>query len=211
MKVPFSQQATAMALCALSWMPMAQAFQCRPPTLATRIWSNEITSSLHATEEKSFVDSAQDVLQTSIRIVQESQKDGASFTQLMANVLAGDYDAKVIGAKIDEEIQQSPCVMFTWERSPSCVKALEAFEQMGITSQVKVVRLDDPWDQGNPVRAEIGKRVGKSSVPMIFIGGKYVGGFDAGVSDEAPGIQSMAFRGTLRPALEEAGIKLSTS
>jgi hypothetical protein len=70
------------------------------------------------------------------------------------------------------------------------------------------------------VRAEIGKRVGRSSVPMIFIGGDYVGGYDGGLDDndksdnnkysKAPGIQTMAFRGTLRPALEAAGIKLPT-
>jgi hypothetical protein len=40
---------------------------------------------------------------------------------------------------------------------------------------------------------------------MIFIGGNYVGGFDGSV--EAPGIQTMAFQGTLRPALEAAGVK----
>jgi glutaredoxin-related protein len=79
---------------------------------------------------------------------------------------------------------------------------------MGILNQVKIVRLDDPWDKGNPVRAEIGKRVGRSSVPMIFIGGEYVGGFDGGVSDKSPGIQTMAFQGTLRPTLEAAGVKL---
>jgi glutaredoxin len=75
--------------------------------------------------------------------------------------------------------------MFVWERSPSCV----------IANQVKVVPLDDPWDKGNPVRAEIGKRVGRSSVPMIFIGGKFVGGFDGGVSDEAPGYKPWRSKG----------------
>jgi glutaredoxin-related protein len=165
--------------------------------------------SLRATEDDtSFLEGIQATLKTSLRIAQESRAQGYDFRQLLANVLAGEYDAEPIRKQINQDIQQSPCVMFVWERSPSCAKALQAFEQMGIEKQVRVVRLDDPWDKGNPVRAEIGKRVGRSSVPMIFIGGNYVGGFDGGVSDEAPGIQNMAFKGTLRPALEAAGVKL---
>ena len=63
------------------------------------------------------------------------------------------------------------------------------------------VRLDDPWEKGNPIRAELGKMVGRSSVPCIFIGGKYVGGYDGGVGDDSPGILEMAFKGTLREKL----------
>jgi hypothetical protein len=48
--------------------------------------------------------------------------------------------------------------------------------------------------------------VGKSSVPAIFLGGKYVGGFDSGVDNmESPGILEMAFKGTLRDELKEVG------
>jgi glutaredoxin-related protein len=56
------------------------------------------------------------------------------------------------------------------------------------------------------MRAELGKMVGRSSVPAIFIGGKYVGGFDSGVDNmESPGILEMAFKGTLREKLKEVG------
>jgi glutaredoxin-related protein len=67
------------------------------------------------------------------------------------------------------------------------------------------VRLDDPWEKGNPIRAELGKMVGRSSVPCIFIGGKYVGGYDGGVGDDSPGILEMAFKGTLREKLVAVG------
>jgi glutaredoxin-related protein len=127
-----------------------------------------------------FVDSIQQGLQTSLRILRESHAGGYGIKQIMANILAGDYDETEINAKIDAYIQNSPCVMFTWQRSPSCVQATEAFASIGILNQVQIVRLDDPWNEGNPVRAQIGKRVGRSSVPMIFIGGEYVGGFDGG-------------------------------
>ena len=165
---------------------------------------------LKAAEETSFLDGIVENLQTSLRIFQESNAQGYDFKQTLANVLAGDYDAAAIQAQIDADIASAPCVMFTWERSPSCVKAVQAVEVMGLadSDQVKIVRLDDPWDEGNPIRAELGKRVGRTSVPIIFIGGEYVGGFDGGVSDAAPGIQSMAFQGTLRPKLEQAGVKL---
>ena len=93
--------------------------------------------------------------------------------------------------------------MFTWEKSPSCVKAIEAFDDMGV--EYKVVPLDNPWSEGNPMRAELGKLVGRTSVPFVFIEGKYVGGYDGGLSDEAPGLVKMAFMGTLRNQLSAAG------
>lgn len=165
-------------------------------------------SILKAAEEGSLVDGIVQKWQSALRIAQESNAKGYDFKQTLANVLAGDYDKAAIQAQIDADVASGPCVMFTWERSPSCVKAIEALEVMGIADQVKIVRLDDPWDQGNPIRAELGLRVGRTSVPAIFIGGEYVGGFDGGVSDVAPGIQKMAFQGTLRPKLVQAGLKL---
>ena len=125
----------------------------------------------------------------------------------MANVLAGEYDGAEIQSLIEEQIKSAPCVMFTWERSPACVQAKKAMKLMGILDQVVEFPLDKPWAEGNPIRAELGKKVGRSSVPSIFIGGKYVGGFDGGVSDDAPGIQAMAFQGKLRPALQAAGVE----
>lgn len=93
--------------------------------------------------------------------------------------------------------------MFTWESSPSCKKAVEAFETTN--ANVKIIRLDDPWSEGNRIRAALGRKVGRSSVPCVFIGGEYVGGFDGGVGDEAPGMVALAFKGTLRGMLDDAG------
>jgi len=165
--------------------------------------------SLSTTSDSTPLDDIQKDLQMRWRIFQESNKQGYGFKQNMANVLAGEYNQDATLSKVRELIGSAPCVMFTWERSPSCVKAAEAFETMGVFDQIKIVRLDDPWSEGNPLRAELGKMVGRSSVPLIFIDGKYVGGFDGGVSEEAPGIQTMAFQGKLRPTLEAAGISFS--
>ena len=93
--------------------------------------------------------------------------------------------------------------MFTWQSSPSCKKAVEAFKLMN--ADVKIVRLDGPWSEGNPKRAILGKKVGRTSVPFVFINGKYIGGFDGGKNDDAPGMVDLAFQGKLRPMLLEAG------
>lgn len=142
-------------------------------------------------------------LQMRWKIFQDSNEKGYNFKQSMANVLAGEYDQEKARKEVEELSVSAPCVIFAWQASPSCKKAFEQLDKAGV--QYKVVRLDDPWDEGNALRAELGKMVGRSSVPAIFIGGKYVGGFDGGVSDEAPGILDMAFKGTLRPMLEVAG------
>jgi len=93
--------------------------------------------------------------------------------------------------------------MFTWESSPACKKAIEYCEVIGVTP--KLVRLDDPWSEGNPQRAALGRLTGKSSVPSIWVGGTYIGGCDDGPSDAAPGLVKLALKGELRPALESAG------
>jgi glutaredoxin len=95
--------------------------------------------------------------------------------------------------------------MYTWESSPSCKKAIEAFEI--INANVKIVRLDDPWTEGNPIRAVLGRKIGRSSVPFIFINGKYIGGYDGGIEDDndASGMLNLAFQGKLRDMLNDAG------
>ena len=87
--------------------------------------------------------------------------------------------------------------------SPACKKALKLIAETG--AQPKIVRLDDPWSEGNPKRAALGRLTGKSSVPSIWVGGEYIGGCDDGPTDVAPGLVPMAFRGTLREKLDAAG------
>lgn len=139
----------------------------------------------------------------SLRIAQESSADGAGFKQIVASVLAGDYDASSVNGNIDSLINSAPCVMFIWEASPSCKSAISSMEKTG--AEVKLVRLDDPWDEGNKMRAELGKRTGKTSVPSVWIEGKYVGGYDGGVGEESPGLVDLAFSGLLLEKLKSAG------
>jgi glutaredoxin 3 len=144
-----------------------------------------------------------DTVTKTYNIFQTARGDGYDFKQSVAIAMAGEYDADAVKAEIQEQINSAPCVMFTWEASPACKKAIKYLDVAG--AKYKIVRLDDPWESGNPIRAELGKMVGRSSVPCIFIGGEYVGGFDGGVGEESPGILEMAFKGTLREKLMAVG------
>ena len=162
------------------------------PTLALKAESSE----------NSFLDT----VQTSFKIAQESNAAGYGFKQILADVLAGEYyDKEAISASIEDTISSAPCVMYTWESSPSCKKAVEAFEVIG--AKPKIVRLDDPWEDGNPVRAMLGRKVGRTSVPFVFVGGNYIGGYDGGLegNSDASGMVDLAFQGKLRDMLAEAG------
>jgi glutaredoxin len=185
-----------------------------------------------------------DTIQTSFKIAMESNGEGYGFKQVVADVLAGEFDRDAVSQTIEETVASAPCgkslcravlrrykqftnafishrafcgrshlfhfpstttVMYTWESSPSCKKAVEAFAVTG--AQPKIVRLDDPWEEGNPVRATLGRMVGRTSVPFVFVGGTYIGGFDGGLegNPDASGMVDLAFQGKLREMLNEAG------
>ena len=55
--------------------------------------------------------------------------------------------------------------------------------------------VDQPWSDGNPIRSALGRKVGRTSVPAIFIDGVYIGGCEDGPSDAAPGLVPLAFQG----------------
>jgi glutaredoxin len=126
--------------------------------------------------------------------------------QALADALAGN-----IGVAAEDEIlanclkmaSSEPVFIFTWSNSPACKKAREALDLIGAKYGVK--ELDKPFEEGNPIRAVLGRHVGRPSVPIVFIGGKYVGGYSDGPNDMAPGLITLAFTGKLRPLLAEAG------
>ncbi|KAL9180404.1 hypothetical protein ACHAXT_008374 [Thalassiosira profunda] len=188
----------ALLFCIINLSIVCDAFS--PAMRSVRIVTPSETSllTLFATDD-SFVDT----LTKRYEIFQDSRGAGYGFKQNMASVIAGEYDAVEVQQKIQEDIDSAPCVMFTWEASPSCKQAIKYLDIAG--ANYKIVRLDDPWSEGNKVRAELGKMVGRSSVPCIFMGGKYVGGFDGGVGEESPGLVEMAFKGTLRDKLKGVG------
>ncbi|KAL7534521.1 hypothetical protein ACHAXR_009739 [Thalassiosira sp. AJA248-18] len=185
----------------VSFLLSCDAFVTVTPSLrvATLSTPSQLASSAADDESNSFIDTVTQRFQ----LFQKSKEDGYDFKQSTAIAIAGEYDYAEIQNKIEEAVKSAPCVMFTWEASPACKKAIKYLDIAG--ASYKIVRLDDPWSEGNPIRAELGKKVGRSSVPSIFMGGEYVGGFDGGVGDDSPGILEMAFKGTLREKLQEVG------
>jgi len=100
--------------------------------------------------------------------------------------------------------------MYTWESSPSCKKAVEVlFDIIQLNAKnVKIVVLDPSTSKGNIIRAVLGRKVKRSSVPFIFIDGNYIGGYDGGIDDDdndASGMVNLAFQGKLRDMLTAAG------
>ena len=141
--------------------------------------------------------------QKAYSIFQASKAEGFDTKQSIADAIAGEYDRDAVTAEVTAAASSAPLVLFTWDSSPACKKALKYIEETGVSPSI--VRLDDPWDKGNVMRAALGRLTGKSSVPSIWIGGEYIGGCDDGPSDAAPGLVPMAFRGTLQAKLEAAG------
>ena len=180
-----------------------EAFTSPQPSQTTRAIRLASDTRLFSEDPASFIDNIVNSVTKGYGTFQKAKGEGYDFKQSVAIALAGDYDEEAVKSKIQDEIDSAPVVMFTWEASPACKKAIKYLDVAG--AKYKVVRLDDPWSEGNPIRAELGKRVGRSSVPCIFIGGNYVGGFDGGVGEASPGILEMAFKGTLREKLGEVG------
>mmetsp|Transcript_26192 Transcript_26192/g.62036 ORF Transcript_26192/g.62036 Transcript_26192/m.62036 type:complete len:205 (-) Transcript_26192:154-768(-) len=141
--------------------------------------------------------------QAAFSIFQKSKAEGLDFKQSVADAIAGEYDREAITAEVQAAASASPLVLFTWESSPACKKALKLLAETGAVPTI--VRLDAPWSEGNVRRAALGRLTSKSSVPSIWIGGQYVGGCDDGPSDDAPGLVPLAFRGTLFDKLQAAG------
>ena len=97
-------------------------------------------------------------------------KEGDNFKQALADAMAGaSYNVMDANHKIDALIDSAPCVVFSWTVSPFSTRAKKLLDQIGCT--YKAVELNQPWSEGNPIRAALGRRVGRTSVPMVFVGG----------------------------------------
>jgi len=141
----------------------------------------------------------------SLEIVKRSLRQKDSFSQTLADLIAGDeFDEEQVWNDAMRLANSSPVVIFGWKASLYSKKALKLLNSIGVNPVVSY--LDDPWSEGNPVRAVLGRRFGRASVPFIFIQGKFIGGCEDGPSAAAPGLIPLAFRGVLLPMLRNAGL-----
>jgi len=116
--------------------------------------------------------------------------------------LAGDYDKSAVKDRLDSLIanEGSSCLMLSFTTWPFCVKAKEVLD--GKNAKYTVVELDTDID-GKAIRAEMADLLDRTSVPAIWIGGKFVGGCNDGPMG---GIIKLEESGSLDGLLKSAGV-----
>ncbi|MBE8189757.1 MAG: glutaredoxin [Candidatus Thioglobus sp.] len=62
-------------------------------------------------------------------------------------------------------------IIYCSDGCPFCQAAYKLLENEGIAFQKKYIKNQNDWD-------EVMEKTGKSTVPQIFLNGKYIGGFD---------------------------------
>jgi glutaredoxin len=143
-----------------------------------------------------------------------SQKGAlASFKQYVASSIAGKYDEAEVKQSILSEVNKSPVVMYSFTTCPYCIKAKKLLiEDLGVKN-LKVIELDIDREVGFPIRAELGKLTGRTSVPSVWVGGNFIGGCGdgptmiekAGIMETKGGLVALQAEGQLVTMLSKAG------
>lgn len=117
----------------------------------------------------------------------------------LVKTLAGDYDAVAVRSRIDNLVKTNNVLMLSFTTCPYCIKAKQVLDAK--SSKYTVVELNEDPD-GKAIRAELADRVGRSSVPAIWIGGEFVGGCNDGPMG---GIVQLQEQGKLDGMLKKVG------
>lgn len=122
---------------------------------------------------------------------------GRAFKQFVADVVAGDYDEPRVTERVrafvnDDAMTGAPVSMYSFTTCPFCRRAKDLLDERGV--EYVSVELDElPGNEGNEIRAVLGKLTGRTSVPSIFVKGRFVGG----CNDGSPGLFPLVERGEL--------------
>jgi glutaredoxin 3 len=126
---------------------------------------------------------------------------GSNFKQWIADIVAGDFDEKVTSEKIESFVSTNPVAIYSFTTCPFCRRAKDFLNEKEIPyTTIELDELDG--NEGNEIRAMLGKKTGRTSVPSIFIGGKYIGGCNDG-----PGLMPLASSGVLDEMLDVLELK----
>jgi len=116
-----------------------------------------------------------------------SNEIGYRFKQSVADLVARDYDKASTKKAIEDFISSSPVAMYSFTTCPFCRRAKDFLDDQNIAySAIELDLLEG--NEGNEIRAELGKLTRRTSVPSIFIGGVYIGG----CNDGNPGLLPLA-------------------
>jgi glutaredoxin 3 len=129
----------------------------------------------------------------------QSNELGYQFKQFVADIVAGDFDKDSTAQKIDSFVDSNQQVtMFSFTSCPFCRRAKDYLDSENI-SYVSMELEELPDNEGNEIRAMLGRKTRRTSVPSIFINGKYIGGCNDG-----PGLLPLAESGELEKMLASA-------
>jgi len=115
----------------------------------------------------------------------------------LVKMLAGDYDSPVVRNKLIGLIKEEPVLMLSFVKWPFCVKAKALLDTKNVS--YTVIEVDEVVD-GKAIRAEMAELFGRTSVPAIWIGGRFVGGCNDGPMG---GIMKLEEKGELDVLLED--------
>jgi glutaredoxin 3 len=115
---------------------------------------------------------------------------GYRIKQSIADIVAGsNYNVTEVDQIIDSFISDNGVALFAYATCPFCRRAKDALQEIGVPFQV--MELDElPGNQGNEIRARLGRRTKRTSVPHIFIHQQFIGGCNDGSPGLIPLIQS---------------------
>jgi glutaredoxin 3 len=115
---------------------------------------------------------------------------GYAFKQWIANIVAGDFDEAAITSMVDDYIGQNDVVMFSFTTCPFCRRAKDILDERGV--KYLAVELDE-LKEGNEMRAVLGRKTKRTSMPNIFVRGQCIGGCNDGYPGLLPLIQRGEF------------------
>ena len=125
---------------------------------------------------------------------------GYSFKQWVADIVAGEFDEAAVTAQVDQFVEDNPVAMLSFTTCPFCRRAKDYLDERGISyATLELDTLES--NSGNEIRAVLGRKTRRTSVPAIFIKGEFIGGCNDG-----PGLLTLAESGELDEKLSAAGI-----
>lgn len=113
----------------------------------------------------------EDSLANRLSNVVQSNGLGYRFKQAVADLVAGEYDREARDEAIRAFVGGTPVALYSFTTCPFCRKAKDFLEDRSIPYEA--IELDAlEGNEGNEIRAELGRMTGRTSVPSIFIGGE---------------------------------------
>jgi len=97
--------------------------------------------------------------------------------------------------EVNNTVHNNPVVVYSKSYCPYCTKVKELLKTLNV-AHIKIIELDNVAD-GSAIQQILKELTGQSTVPNVWIGGKFIGGCDSTVA--------LHKAGNLVPALTTAG------